>query len=179
MKIGNAIFMKISFNKQKPFDLIIPLVMGEGKIYKVNFDKKENLKTVSTKFYKFNLDETNWIDTPKQASTETMSTLKVYDLLSAAKLKTVLQSPESAQALYAYIFELSSDLLKRGDSIEIQLWKSDLINLVKLLEVIPKGDVLEGQESSVDKLLQNVKDVMDAIENSNLEYFSSSETVSA
>jgi hypothetical protein len=103
----------------------------------------------------------------------------VYDLLSAAKLKTVLQSPESAQALYAYIFELSSDLLKRGDSIEIQLWKSDLINLVKLLEVIPKGDVLEGQESSVDKLLQNVKDVMDAIENSNLEYFGSSETVSA
>jgi hypothetical protein len=50
---------------------------------------------------------------------------------------------------------------------------------VKLLEVIPKGDVLEGQESSVDKLLQNVKDVMDAIENSNLEYFGSSETVSA
>ena len=179
MKLGNAIFMKISFNKQKPFDLIIPLVMGEGRIFKVNFDKKENLKTVSTKFYKFNLDETNWIDTPKQSNSETMSTLKVFDLLSAPKLKTVLQSPDSAQALYAYIFELSSDLLKRGDSVEMQLWKSDLTNLVKLLEVIPRGNVVEGQESSVDKLLQNVKDVMDAIENSNLEYFGTSESVSA
>lgn len=178
IKLGNAIFMKISFNKQRPFDLIIPLVMGEGKIFKVNFDKKENIKTVSTKFYKFNLNDTNWIETPKNVNHETMSSLNVYDLLSAPKLKTFLQSPDKAQALYAFIFELSSNLLKRGDSVEIQLWKSDLLNLMKLLEVMPKGDIPEGQESSVDKLLQNVKDVMDAIENSNLEYFGPSESVS-
>jgi hypothetical protein len=179
LKIGNALFMKISYNKQKPFDLIIPLVMGEGRIFKVNFDKKDNIKAVSTKFYKYNLDDSNWIDTTKNVQSDSMTTLKVFDLLSAPKLKTVLQSPDSAQSLYAYIFELSAELVKRGDSIELELWKSDLSNLSKLLEVLPKGNVSEGQESSVDKLRQNVNDVMDAIENSNLEYFGASDTVSA
>jgi hypothetical protein len=170
MKIGNLTFMKISFNKQKPFDLIIPLVRGEGRIFKVSYDKKENLGAISSKFYKFNLEKSDWMSVPEPRVGEVMSALEVFDLFSSDNFKLKVLQPEKAQALYAYYFETSTAVVKGGDSVELELWKTKLKNLVKLIDAIPSKPVQEGEDDPKAKLLQNFRDLSDALENNNLEY---------
>jgi hypothetical protein len=170
MKIGNLTFMKISFNKQKPFDLIVPLIRGEGRIFKVSYDKKENLSAIASKFYKFNLEKTNWMAATEARTGEVMTALEVFDLFSSDNFKTKVLQPEKAQALYAYYFETSSAVVKGGDSVELELWKSKLKNLVKLIDAIPTKPLQEGEEDPKAKLLQNFRDLSDALENNNMEY---------
>jgi hypothetical protein len=170
IKIGNATFLRISFDKQKPFDLIMPLIKGEGVIFKVSWDKKEDLETVASKFYKFNLDKTNWFPDASTVKNEVMSSLEVYDLFSGEDFKTKLLAPDKAQGLYAYYFETSGNVLKRNDPFETELWKEKVFNIPRLLEAIPE-DKQQTEFDMKDKLLQNFRDLIDALENNNLEYF--------
>lgn len=170
IKIGNALFMKISYNKQKPFDLLIPLIEGEGKIFKISFDKKENLEQVSSKLYKFNLNDTNWFSEFNHTPSEVMDAFQVFDLFSGDNIKNI-DIPEKAQALYGYYFEASAEVLKRNDSSELLVWKEKAMNLLKLLEALPPVAVPEGQENPRMKLIQNFRDLHDALENQNSEYF--------
>lgn len=176
IKIGNLTFMKISFNKQKPFDLIIPLVRGEGRIFKVSFDKKENAGSIASKFYKFNMEKSDWMPKVEPRHSETMSALEVFDLFSSDNFKTKILQPEKAQALYGYYFETSSSIVKSGDSVELELWKTKIKNLVKLIDAIPSKPVQEGEVDPKEKLLQNFRDLSDALENNNLEYLGISQS---
>lgn len=178
MKIGNVIFMKVTFQKQKPFDLLIPLIKGPGKIIKVTFDKKENSGSVASKFYKFNLDKTDWIPGGKRESSEVMSALEVFDLFSTDNYKTLLDSSAKAQAFYAFYFETSASVMKRGDPVELDIWKNSVDNMLKLIELIPAPELGEGEENPKAKLLQNLRDTADALENNNSEYFGVSATTS-
>ena len=172
IKIGNTIFMKITFNKQKPFDLLMPLMKGEGRVFKVNFEKKENLEAVATKFYKYNLDKSNWNPDIKRGDSETMSALQVLDLFSTPKLKDI--QPEKAQALYGYYFETSSAILGHGDPVLVEVWKRNVGSLIQLLEALPGAATSE----SIQKLQQNFKDLLDALETKNMEYFGASQSAS-
>ncbi|WP_408095414.1 FHA domain-containing protein [Peredibacter sp. HCB2-198] len=172
IKIGNTIFMKISFMKQRPFDLLVPLMKGEGRIFKVNFEKKENLDAVATKFYKYNLEKSNWNPEIKRSESEIMTALQVLDLFSTPKLKDI--QPEKAQALYGYYFEASSSVLSHGDPVLVEVWKRNVGSLVQLLEALPGASTSE----SIQKLLQNFKDLLDALETKNMEYFGNSQTTS-
>lgn len=176
VKLGNINFMKISYNKQKPFDLIIPLIKSDGRIFKISYDKKENFGAVSSKFYKFNLVKSNWL--PEMATTEkeALSALEVFDLFSSENFKNKLSTLDKAQSLYAYYFETSGAILKKGDPIEMGLWKTNLENIPKLLEAIPGKVLPEGEEDPKAKLLQNFRDILDALENNNFEYFGISQT---
>jgi FHA domain len=176
MKLGNILFMKMSFVQQKPFDLIIPLKKGQGRIFKIHYDKKENIGSVSSKFYKFNLDKANWLPEKKKASGEVFTAFDVFDLFSEENYKTLFQSSSKAQALYAYYYETSATVLRKGDPIELELWKSKVLNALHLLERLPGAQTAEGEENTKEKLLQNFKDTVDALENSNKEYFGISET---
>lgn len=176
IKLGNINFMKISYNKQKPFDLIIPLIKGDGRIFKVSYDKKENLGAVSSKFYKFNLVKSNWLPESTAAEKETMSALEVFDLFSSENFKSKLTSLDKAQALYAYYYEASGAVLKKGDPLEMEIWKSKLENIPKLLEAIPGKTLQEGEEDPKVKLLQNFRDILDALQNNNFEYFGITQT---
>ena len=178
IKIGNIIFMRITFNKQKPFDLIIPLIKGEGRIFKVSYDKRENLNDVSSKFYKFNLDESNWIPDLSNVGNNpiVMTTFQVIDLF-AANLKEKPITLEKAQALYAYYFETSSAVLARKDSVELDLWKGTVKTTMKLLDAMPAKVPAEGEEDPKLKLQQNFRDMSDALENSNFEFFGISQSV--
>jgi hypothetical protein len=176
IKLGNIHFMKISFTKQKPFDLIIPLIKGDGRIFKVTFDKKDNLAEVASKFYYFNLAKTNWLPEMILADSESMTLLDLFDLFSSEDFKTKLKSSTAAQALYAFCFEASGAILKKGDVKEIELWKSKLENIPKLIETIPTQDLQEGETDPKLKLLQNFRDIIDALENKNSEYFGISST---
>lgn len=170
LKIGNAYFMKIGFNKQKPFDLLIPLVKGEGRIFRISYDRKENSQLVASKFYKFNLDKTDWISESDAAVREVMSSLEVFDLFSSPDFKKQLLSGQKAQGLYAYYFETSASILNKADPVEIDIWKNKSKNLLQLLESVPAREV-EGEENPLEKLLQNFRDLIDALENNNTEYF--------
>lgn len=176
MKVGNLTFMKISFNKQKPFDLIIPLLRGEGRIFKISYDKKENAGAIASKFYKFNLEKSDWMPKAEPRIAETMSALEVFDLFSSENFKTKILQPEKAQALYGYYFETSSFIVKGGDSVELELWKTKIKNLVKLIDAIPSKPVQEGEVDPKEKLLQNFRDLSDALENNNLEYLGISQS---
>lgn len=171
IKLGNINFMKITYNKQKPFDLIIPLIKSDGRIFKVSYDKKENLGAVSSKFYKFNMVKSNWLPEASNTEKETMSALEVFDLFSSENFKNKLSSPDKAQALYGYYYEASGAILKKGDPVELEIWKSKLENVPKLLETIPAKPLQEGEEDPKAKLIQNFRDILDALENNNMEYF--------
>lgn len=170
LKIGNAYFMKIGFKKQKPFDLLIPLVKGEGRIFRISYDRKENSQSVASKFYKFNLDKTDWISDSGAVVKEVMSSLEVFDLFSSPDFKKQLLSGQKAQALYGYYFETSASMLNKADPVEIDIWKNKSKSLLKLLESVPVREV-EGEENPMEKLLQNFRDLIDALENNNTEYF--------
>jgi hypothetical protein len=174
--LGNINFMKISYNKQKPFDLIIPLIKTDGRIFKISYDKKENLGAVTSKFYKFNLVKSNWLPETTTTEKEAMTALEVFDLFSSENFKNKLSSMDKAQSLYAYYFEASGAILKKGDPVEMEIWKTRLENIPKLLEAIPGKTLQEGEEDPKVKLMQNFRDILDALENKNSEYFGIAQT---
>jgi hypothetical protein len=170
IKIGDIIFMRISFMRQRPFDLIMPLMKRPGRMFKVTFPSKENLAAMSSKFYKFNLHHSRWLSDEKSLS-EGLSSLKVFDLLSGPLSKTLFQHPESVQSLYGYYFETSSAVLNRNAPTELMLWKEKVSHFQKLIETIPSVPAAEGTEDPKNKLLMNMRDLLDALENNNREYF--------
>lgn len=177
IKLGNIIFMKIGFNKQKPFDLIIPLIRGEGKIYKVSYDKKENYGAIASKFYKFDLEKASWMPASTPRTGEVMTAMEAFDFLNSDTFKTRIFQPEKAQAFYAYFFETSTAIVNGGDAVELDIWKSKVKALVKLIEAVPGKPVVEGEEDPKAKVLQNFRDLSDALENNNLEYLGISQNV--
>lgn len=133
-KLGNASFLRISYLRQKPFDLIIPLIPGEGKIFKIEFDKKENLGALSSKFYKFSLNGANWFPEESNVEGETLTPLQVLDFVSKLNLKGDKINSDRAQALYGYYFEKSSEILKREDPVEMEIWKKSVDSIFTIME---------------------------------------------
>lgn len=173
LKIGNTYFMKIGFKKQKPFDLIIPLIKGEGRILKISYGKRENSEVVASKFYKFNLHKTDWQPEFESTQKEVMSSFDVFDLFSKVDFKTKLLTEQKAQALYAYYFETSAAALNRADPVELDLWKTKSKLILKLIESLPGANNTSEteEEGPKEKLLENFSDLIDALENNNTEYF--------
>jgi hypothetical protein len=133
-KIGNGYFLKISYMRQKPFDLLIPLIKGEGRIFKVEFDSKEQLPTLANKFYKFNLEASNWYEKTEKLPTDAMTPLQVLDFFSNASFKVDKIDPEAAQALYGYYYEKSAEVLKKEDATEYALWKKSVDGVFGVME---------------------------------------------
>lgn len=177
IKLGNAIFLKVSYNAQKPFDIIVPLLKGEGRVFKVDYDKKENLSVLASKFYKYSLDKTNWLGSQKSQESETLSALQVMDLLATLDPVKKKIQPERAQALYGYYFERSSEIFKRDDTFEYELWKKSLASIVRVIENLQESKTqVEDSEDPVRKLKQNFRDLMEAVESKNLTYFGLTDT---
>ena len=203
IKLGNAYFLRISYNMQKPFDLLIPLIKGEGRIYKVEFDKKENLGVLRNKFYKFTLDDSNWIDGKATGiAQDTLNPMQVMDFFGSLNSKTDKIPVEKAQALYGYYFEKSADVMRKDDASENQLWSRSVDNVFTIMEkmkeaapavvpVPPPAEVVEGTEvtempqppAEVEpdprmKLYQNFQDLKNAVDNKNKNFFGISESTS-
>ena len=187
VKLGNAYFLRISYNRQKPFDLIVPLIQGPGRIFKIEFDKKENLGALRNQFYKFSMIHANWFPEGELASeSEVLKPLQVLDFLSVFYVKADKISSDKAQALYGYYYEKSAEILKKDDLVEFQLWKTSvdsifaIMNRMRASMVKPEVSASEipletpAEEIVADprmKLFQNFQDLKDAIENKNKTYF--------
>lgn len=133
-KLGNASFLRISYLRQRPFDLIIPMIPGEGRIFKVEFDKKENLGALSNRFYKFSLNGANWFPEKEKSEGETLSPLQVLDFFSKLDPKDDKINTDRAQALYGYYFEKSSEVLKKEDPVELEIWTKSVNSIFTIME---------------------------------------------
>ena len=135
IKLGNAYFLRVSYNMQKPFDLIIPLIKGEGRIYRVEFDKKENLGVLRNKFYKYTMDDSNWLDGKASAPTQdTLNPMQVMDFFANLNMKAEKMPVDKAQALYGYYFEKSADVIRKDDATESELWKKSVDTVFTIME---------------------------------------------
>lgn len=189
VKIGNAYFIKISYSRQRPFDLVIPLIKGEGRIFKVDFDTREQLGALSSKFYKFSLEGADWYAQPSRATADVLSPLEVMDFFTSSEFKIDKLDPVASQALYGFYFEKSSEVLKRGDEAEYSLWKSSVAGVFSIMErvkeSIPEGlepqpgaEPVQPLEDPRAKLFQNFQDLKDAVDQRNKNYFGIEEGVS-
>lgn len=168
IKIGNGTFMRFVFSeKQNPFDLLIPLTRGDGRIIKVTWDKKEKYESSRSKFYKYNLNELNIFPLKAESVKSELTAFSVYDLFSKEDFKQELANPEIAQALYGYYFETSGKVLQSGDEELLEIWRSKASNLLKIFEALAG----QSEDDMKSKLIQNFKDLNDALLNKNFEYF--------
>jgi hypothetical protein len=177
IRLGNVTFMKISYQMQKPFDFIIPILKGEGRIYKVEYDKKETVATLANKFYKYTLFESTWFSGKTGHTGETMSAMQVIDLFSTLDFKKKEIAPDKAQSLYGYYYEKSAQVLTEMNSLEYANWKESVSDAFKIMNALSSGPkdetqtLPEGSEDPRQKLLQNFKDLKDAVEGMDKTYF--------
>ena len=179
IKLGNCYFLRIAYIRQKPFDLIIPLIPGEGRIFKIEFDGRENLAILRNKLYKYSFDNSNWYPEKEKLSLgETLEPLQVLDLFSKLDEKSELKiSSAQALALYGYYYEKSAEVLQKNDSLEIVVWKKSVETLYSILSKMKDEPLVEGadpalvQQGPYEKLSQNFKDLKDALESKNTRFF--------
>jgi hypothetical protein len=178
MKVGNAYFLRVSYVKQKPFDLIIPLIKGQGRIFRIEFEGKDTLVALESKFYKFTLNKSNWFSLPNEGYQEILTPLKALDFFSTLDLKSKELDPFKAQALYGFYFERFSEVLKNGDEIEYALWKNSVSDISRIMEELAATPQPQESEGPAQKLLKNFKDLKDAVESQNKDYFGLDQPVS-
>jgi hypothetical protein len=170
-RIGDAIFMRLSYQKQRPFDLLIPLVPGQGRLYKVTYEKDygKDQKSYANKIYKYALFGSKWSPDKTTYLGETLTPLEVIDALTV-DFKTQRLSSERAQALYGFFYEKTTEVLKQGNAVEMNLWKDSIDSVLKMIKAIPLSEN-NDEEDPVKKLLQNMQDLHSAFENKNQEFF--------
>jgi hypothetical protein len=190
IKIGNAYFLKISYLKQKPFDLLIPILKSEGRIFKVQFDRTESLPAVSSKFYKFTLSSSDWLSADgTQSSSDTLSPLGVFDYLFKIDPKNNELDSEKSKALYGFYFEKSQQILNSNDEEELKVWKKSLADILRVFEslkfkikptlaitepAIPETESPQvSQDDIQQKLIENLKMLKDAVESGDKSFFES------
>ena len=171
VRIGHATFLRFSFLESKPYDLLIPLMKGQGRIYKVEFDKLDNLPAVSSKFYKFALDSSQWMEPKKQVIQEKLNPFQVVDHFGRMNYEDRTIRPDIAQALYGYYYETSAEVLKSNDSARYEIWRSSVSSLFTLIGELSRNHADLQAEDINQKLFQNFQDLVNALENKNFEYF--------
>lgn len=171
VRIGQATFLRFSFLERKPFDLLIPLMKGQGRIYKVEFEKLDNLPAVSSKFYKFALDSSQWMEPKKQTMQEKLNPFQVVDHFGRMNYEDRTIRPDIAQALYGYYYETSAEVLKGNDNARYEIWRSSVASLFTLIGELSRSHEDLQAEDINQKLFQNFQDLVNALENKNFEYF--------
>jgi hypothetical protein len=152
--------------------LIIPLVPGKGRIFKVNFEKKENQVAVAQHFYKFTLQDSQWSEEKIEGGGETMTAFDVLDFFARKEFAIGTLTSSKAQAVYGYYFEAATLSLKSGDENEFNLLRDSIQDALGILQ----ESYGEAQEETPAKLLQNMKDLKDAFELKNRSYFGITDT---
>jgi pSer/pThr/pTyr-binding forkhead associated (FHA) protein len=173
IEVGDCYFLKASYTAvPKPYDLLIPLTKGPGKLLKVSYDKKEKLKEVSNKIYKFVFEKSLWLAPTYMPEEEKLTAFQVFDLFTSLDNKRFSIDPKKAQGLYGFYFELSADILKRNDMNEYHVLKSSVLMLDELFERILKLKSVDPVGNEVnEKLHKNFKDLKTAVEGRNLNFF--------
>jgi hypothetical protein len=177
VKLGKILCFRLTYDQQKPFDLIMPIVRGEGRIYRISYDNKTDIKQLRNKIYKFTLDELMWGLPGERENIEAYQAMEVIDMFTTSIDKSLI-TPQKAQALYGYYFEKSAEVMKSGQMAEIEIWKQSVKNVISIIahlrEPVSESPVEEGatpQEGIKTKLKSNFSDLLNALENKSKSFF--------
>lgn len=178
IKIGDVVFLRLHYLQEGPHDLLIPIRRGEGRLYQVSFmnDPNQNQVMTRNKIYKYALYDAKWSYSKKSHKGEALTPLEVIDAFSLDYPQGKL-GLDKAQSLYGYYYEQSARILENGSSREYQVWNSSLADVLQILQAIGSKPVEEGAEDPKQKLLQNFRDLKDAFEARNKQFFGVSPTV--
>ena len=160
VKMGDIIALKMSFKGARAQDYILP-ILSEGKILKVTF-KGENPEGLASRLYRYAFYHSEW--------TEQLNMTAFDRILNALKEQKEVEL-EDAQAIYGFYYELAQKVLSDISEEEYELLKS----AVKSVQLLIEG-VRSEESEALMKLDSNFKDLVDAVEIQNLEYFNLSET---
>ncbi len=171
LQVGDTHFLKTNYISGKPYDLIIPLTKGPGKIFKVSFDKREKIKDVTSKMYYFILSESNWLNPTYTPMGEKMTAFEAHDFLTTLDLKAKTLDEAKLKALYGFYFELSADILKRADAAEYGILKKSVQAVVLILERLVKPQVSPDVLMPGQEILKSFKDLSERVETRNMSFF--------
>lgn len=160
VKLGNITALRIGQKSPKPHDFIIP-IMPEGKILKVSFSG-EKAAGQSLRLYKYSLDKAQW---GKEVESQS------WDKLISALKEGQSVGIEDAQALYEDFYKLAAKVLMDNDPDEYAILTKAVKSIGLLLE-----SFAGNKDEAISKLEANFKDLIDAVEIKNLEYFNISQT---
>lgn len=170
--VGKILCLRFTYDGQKPFDLLMPILRGEGRIFKISYESKEKIAQVRNDFYKYTLEDLSWGAPKETSSLETYNALEVVDLFTVDIEKGLITS-EKAQALYGYYFEKSAEVLRNENMAEYELWKGavqSVMNVIPYLREATPEDANEGEDVR-SKLKSNFSDLFNALENKNRAFF--------
>ena len=160
VKIGNVFALKISQNNPRPHDFLIP-ILPDGKIFKVSFTG-EKTSGLASRFYRYALYNSHWTEELEPSAFD-----RIFIGLQGPKEIDI----NDAQALYGYYYELAQKVFSNINNEEYQLLKK----VVKSVQLLINGVNKQDSEALL-KLEANFRDLVDAVEVQNLEYFNINET---
>ena len=177
IKLGKILCLRLTYDQQKPFDLIMPIVRGEGRIYRISYDNKTDIKQLRNKIYKFTLDELAWGVPEERENVEAFQAMEVIDMFTTDIEKSLITS-QKAQSLYGYYFEKSAEVMKAGHMSEYEIWKLSVKSvqgvITHLREPTPEASPVEGTPAPEDvktKLKSNFSDLFNALESKSKSFF--------
>lgn len=178
IKLGKILCLRLTYDQQKPFDLIMPIVRGEGRIYRISYDNKNEIKQLRNKIYKFTLDELAWGVPDERENVEAFQAMEVIDMFTTDIEKALITS-QKAQSIYGYYFEKSGEVMKAGHMSEYEIWKQSVKSVQNVIphlrEPTPEASPVEGAAPAVEdvkaKLKSNFSDLFNALENKSRSFF--------
>ena len=160
VKMGNITALRVGQKSPKPHDFIIP-IMPEGKILRVSFSG-DKVAGQSLRLYKYSLDKAQWgKDVESQSWDKLINSLKEGQPIAI----------EDAQNLYEEYYKLSGKILSDNDPDEYVILNKSVKSIGLLLE-----SFAGNKDEAISKLEANFRDLIDAVEIKNLEYFNISQT---
>ena len=171
VQIGNTIFFRANYLGNAPFDLIIPLTKGPGRIYKVSFGKRQGLKDSSNKYYKYIMEKSNWLSPIYPLPSDKMTAMEAAEFFGTLDVKQKKVDRNRALALYGYYYELSTDVLKRADMNEYGILKKSIEDVAEIFTKLLSGVRPPETAESDKQILKNFNDLKSAIDSRNFVFF--------
>lgn len=179
VRFGNQISLRFSYmSGKRPYDLIIPLRKGQGIIYRIAYDKANQLNDLKDSLYKVHLSQIDW----KQSKSDemfsadgAMDTLKIYDFMNSISERKNLND-DGFRNLYGYYHQLGRLILMNPTPRpELEVNYSQAIGRVyEALKSYIGNPKYDDYQNSLMTLEKSFQDLMSAFKDKNMTYFDSS-----
>lgn len=175
VRMGNQTAVRFSYlNNKSPYDLILPLKKGQGIIYKIAYDKRNQLKDLKDSLYQLYLSHMDWKQSKQDDAfiIEGMDTLKVYDFIQSLNDRKNL-TDNDFKNLYGYYHQLSKNLLASTTphpELDTE-FSAALTRVYDTLKSYIGNPKYEEQQNSLITLEKSFQDLINAFNEKNTSYF--------
>ncbi len=157
-----------------PYDLLVPLKKGQGKIYRLSFDKASQLKDLKDSFYKVHLSMLDWKleGNTEETAAVGMNTFEAYDFINSLNDKKVF-SDDTLRNLYVYYYQLSKKILTSTTphpAFDAEFGQT-LNRVYETLKSYIGNPKYEQSQNTLMTLEKSFLDMMTAYNEKNLQFF--------